>query len=235
MGHSKCRDAVIVNCPVVKCYDNEACNSAKIINFTDSVLCEGLHACHRTEITAAAGTETTVEVEEKVKKSTTFVSCVGSGSCDVAQFDRVDEITFSGVKAGRKVYVERSKLVKCRDGQENTMSCDSFATIETECLYCGRNGCANYINTCRYKILDDKQNDEIRYKKCQPETVIGTNCPDGIEEELQLELSGKEEIDVRNKDDDDTENETNNNDNDDNKRKKQRGMMRGLLRKTIFN
>ena len=70
MGHSKCRDAVITDCPVIKCFDNEACNFAQIINFTDSVLCEGLHACHRTEMIAADSTTTD-------RKPT--VSCIGSG------------------------------------------------------------------------------------------------------------------------------------------------------------
>jgi hypothetical protein len=197
VGHSKCRDALIVDCPIIKCFDNEACNSAKIINFTDSVLCEGLHACHRTEISAPT---TTVPDSSTDRKQSTTVSCIGSGSCDVAQIVGVDEVNFSGVKAGRKVHVEGSKIVKCRDGHDRSFACEGFATLETECLYCGKNGCADHINMCRYKIIgEEKDNDNDskgRYEKCQPEQIIG-NCPAEIEKELQLELSGKEELDVK--------------------------------------
>lgn len=192
MGHSKCRDALIVDCPIIKCFDNEACNSAKIVNFTDSVLCEGLHACHRTEISAAAS---------DIVQSTT-VSCIGSGSCDVAQIVGVDEVNFSGVKAGRKVHVQGSKLVKCHDGHDRSFACEGFATLETECLYCGKDGCADHINMCRFEIIgeEDSDNDndtkDHHYEKCQPEQVVG-NCSADIEKELHLELSGKEELDVK--------------------------------------
>lgn len=198
MGHSKCRDAVITDCPVIKCFDNEACNSAKILNFTDSVLCEGLHACHRTEIIA---------IPNNIRKQPSVVSCIGSGSCDVAQITGADEVIFSGVKAGRKAHVQRSKVVKCHDGNDTSPACEGFATLETLCLYCGKNGCADHINMCRYKIIggeDDKNKDNDnnngddtarQFEKCLPEQVVG-NCSAEIEKELQLELSGKEEIDL---------------------------------------
>jgi len=53
---------------------------------------------------------------------------------------------------------------------------------------------------CRYKIIDgednnDNNNDRNQFEKCQPETIIG-NCPAKMDEELQLELNGKEELDV---------------------------------------
>jgi len=188
MGHSKCRDAVITDCPVIKCFENEACNSAQIINFTDSVLCEGLHACHRTEMFAADSTSTTD------RKQT--VSCVGSGACDVAQIigKNLEQVSCSGVKACRKVHIEGSKLVKCHDGHESAPACESLATFETKCLYCGENGCANHINMCRYKIIGGSDSETNQYQKCQPETLIG-DCPTELEAELSLELSGKEEID----------------------------------------
>jgi len=206
MGHSKCRDALIVDCPVIKCFDNEACNSAKIINFTDSVLCEGLHACHRTEIIAApsfANNNNSIPAH----KTTTYrkqssVSCIGSGSCDVAQITGAEEVNFSGVKAGRKAHVRGSKLVKCHDGHDTSPACEGFATLETECLYCGKNGCADHINMCRYKIIDGEDNNDNdidsnmnQFEKCQPEKITG-NCSAEMEKELQLELNGKEEIDV---------------------------------------
>jgi hypothetical protein len=199
VGHSKCRDALIVDCPVVKCFDNEACTSAKIINFTDSVLCEGLHACHRTEISAASDNNNGV-IDSSTDRKQSTVSCIGSGSCDVAQIVGVDEVNFSGVKAGRKVHVQGSKLVKCHDGHDHSFACEGYATLETECLYCGKGGCADHINMCRFEIIGEEDNDndtkDHHYEKCQPEQIIG-NCPAEIEKQLQLELSGKEELDVK--------------------------------------
>merc|ERR1712224_531035 len=190
-GPYKCRDAVIENCPVVKCVENEACNGAQIINFTDSVLCEGLHACHRTEILAAPAQD-----EASSQQS---VSCIGSGACDVARIvGKIEKVLCTGVKSCRKVTVEGSKLVKCHDGHGQSLACQGFATLETECLYCGKSGCADHINMCRYKIIgeDDDDVDSIRFEKCQPETITGINCPAGLEAELQSELNGKEEIDI---------------------------------------
>ena len=181
MDHSKCRDAVITDCPIIKCFDNEACNSAKIINFTDRVICEGLHACHRTEMPAA--------------DSATDVSCIGSGSCDVAQITgNLEQVSCRGVKACRKVNVIGSKLVKCHQGHERTLACEGFATLETECLYCGKNGCADHINMCRYKIIGEETEND-KYLKCHPDTLIG-NCPADLKTELRLELEGKDEIDI---------------------------------------
>jgi len=190
MGKSKCRDMVITDCPVVKCFDTEACNSAQILNFTHHVLCEGLHACHKTEILADPD-------------STQTISCVGAGACDVAQIhgETIEEVSCSGVKACRKVKVEGAKLVKCHDGHESTPACEGFATMETNCLYCGKNGCADHINMCRYKIIDGKELILKKYEKCMPETLVG-NCSDELQAELELELSGKEQIDM------DTENGT---------------------------
>lgn len=201
MGHSKCRDAIITDCPVIKCFENEACNSAQIINFTDSVLCEGLHACHRTEMIGAASTTTAN------RKQT--VSCIGSGACDVAHIvgENLDQVSCSGVKSCRKVHIEGAKLVKCHDGHDNSPACEGFATLETECLYCGKNGCADHINMCRYKIIgeseseNESESESDRFEKCQPEQLIG-NCPAELESELHLELSGKEEIDVDGEDED---------------------------------
>ena len=187
IGHSKCRDAVITDCPVIKCVENEACNSAQIINFTDSVLCEGLHACHRTEMIAADSTSNTEQT----------VSCLGSGACDVARIvgEDLGQVSCSGVKACRKVQVEGSKLVKCHDGHESTLACEGFATLETKCLYCGKNGCAGYINMCRYKIIGGTDIETNDYLKCEPEKLVG-DCPTELEAELQLELNGKEKIDT---------------------------------------
>lgn len=186
IGKGKCKDVVITACPVVKCAETEACNSAKIFNFTEHVLCEGLHACHRTEILADP---------HSTKRQT--VSCMGSGACDVSLIvgETIEEVTCSGVKGCRKVKVEGAKLVKCNDGRANSPACESLATIETKCLYCGKNGCAAHINMCRYKLLDGVDLDSKDYLKCVPETIVG-DCPGKLEAELQLELNGQEQIDV---------------------------------------
>lgn len=187
MGKSKCRNAVITDCPVIKCFDNEACNSAQIINFTDSVLCEGLHSCHRTEMSAADSTTDSGQT----------VSCVGSGACDVAQISggNIEQVSCSGVKACRKVNIQGAKLVKCNDGHDTTVACEGFATIETNCLYCGKNGCADHINMCRYNIVGGTDGESDNYQKCQPEKLVG-DCPKELEAELHLELSGKVEMDT---------------------------------------
>lgn len=193
IGKSKCRDAVITDCPVVKCGETEACNGAQILNFTESVVCEGLHACHRTEILAASSSGDDSEEEERQQT----VSCLGSGACDVAQIsgDAIEQVSCSGVKACRKVYVHGATLVKCHDGHENTPACEGFATLETNCLYCGKNGCADHVNMCRYRLIGDDQNEYAKHKKCVPETLVG-DCPDELEQELQFELNGREQIDA---------------------------------------
>jgi len=183
-GHYKCKDAVITNCPTIRCVDTEACNGAQIIDFTESVLCEGLHSCHRTEMTAA-------DLSSDSKQT---VSCVGSGACDVAQiFGNIEQVSCSGVKACRKVTVKGSKLVKCHDGHERSLACEGFATLETNCLYCGKNGCAEYINMCRFKLIEENDSETDKYLKCKPESIVG-DCPSELESELRLELSGKEEM-----------------------------------------
>lgn len=188
--HSKCRGAVISDCPVIKCLGSESCTDAEISNFTDSVVCEGVHACHRTEMTAAAS-GATIHHEQTV-------TCIGSGACDVAHIvgNSVDRVSCNGSKACRKVRIEGPKLVKCQNGRDGALACDGFATLETKCVYCGAKGCSDHINTCRYKIIDDIESDSnTSYKKCVPEQVVG-NCSDELKTELQLELTGKEEIDT---------------------------------------
>lgn len=186
VGHYRCKEAVITDCPVIKCVENEACNGAQIINFTDSVLCEGLHSCHRTEMIAA-------DLSSDSKQT---VSCEGSGACDVAQIiGNIEQVSCSGVKACRKVNVKGSKLVKCHNGHDTSVACEGFATLETNCFYCGKNGCASHINMCRYKIIGENDNETDKYLKCAPETIVG-DCPVELESELRLELSGKEKMEV---------------------------------------
>ena len=100
------------------------------------------------------------------------------------------------MKACRKVKVQGAKLVKCHDGSDRTPACEGFATLDTNCVYCGKNGCADHVNMCRYKIIEDEESSsgKKKYVKCEPESVIG-NCPDELEKELEFELNGKEQID----------------------------------------
>jgi len=228
VGQSKCRDVVIKNCPSVKCVSNEACMSAKIYNVTRSVLCDGLHACHRTEIRAAPTTKS--------------VSCIGSESCDVTQVygyvEEYDEnkpppasppffeINCEGVKACRKIHAENVGLVKCHGGTNRKPACDSLATFDkVGCLYCGKDGCADHINTCRYKLLpaadNNDDNNNIKFTKCLPESIVGNEniCPVDLQDELKLELSGTIE--------DVTTSNTKNGDNDNGSDIRQRRMVRG--------
>ena len=186
LGHYSCKDAVITDCPTIKCVENEACYDAQIINFTKSVLCEGAHACHRTEMTAA--------VSDSSSDSHQTVSCQGAGACDVAQITGpLKQVSCSGVKSCRKANIKDSKLVKCHDGKGKSFACEGLATLQTDCLYCGRSGCAGYINMCRYKIIGENDKETDKYIKCKPETIVG-NCPAELEAELRLELNGKEEV-----------------------------------------
>jgi len=240
IGHSACRDAIITDCPRIKCVESEACNNAVISNFTESVLCEGLHSCHRTNITVASATESNT--------GETKVLCVGSSACDVAQISgaddgstMIDEIKFVGVKAGRKVHVENAKLIKCQDGKDTTKACDSLSTFRNvQCLYCGKDGCADHINTCRYKLWDENQdgNDEdanqenfVTYEKCIPETVtgVGDYCPAGLEEELRMELNGEVQMGevVVTSSSSSSEENTGGGDRRKTKRKNRRGSIRG--------
>lgn len=177
-GKRKCQEAVIVDCPIVKCFDVEACNKAQIINFTHAVLCEGSHSCHYTEMIAA----------ENVPNPQT-VHCHGTQACDVAHImGDIDVVSCDGAQSCRRTHVEGSKLVKCRQGTEQNPACTGSASFETSCLYCGKDGCAGYINMCRYKILGS---DEEKFAPCFTNYVKGNNCPVGIQHILNLELAGK--------------------------------------------
>jgi hypothetical protein len=177
-GKRQCEEAVIVDCPVVKCSNIEACFKAQIINFTHSVLCEGSHSCHYTELIAAADVP-----------NPQTVRCNGKGACDVAHIiGDVDEVSCDGAQSCRKARVEGSKLVKCRQGTEQNPACSESATFETSCLYCGKDGCAGYINMCRYKIIGS---DDDTFAPCFQNYVEGNSCPVGIQHLLNLELAGK--------------------------------------------
>lgn len=195
VGSSKCRDAVIEHCPVIRCGENESCNSAQILEFTDYVTCEGTHACHRANMTASD------------LGNGPIVRCSGGGACDVAVIKgrSLDEVTCTGPKSCRKAHIEGPRIVRCHEGHESARACEGSSTFETRCLYCGKNGCEEYINMCKYKIITGdyeatSDGDGIHnvfetesYQTCEPETLMG-DCPDGSESQLHLELTGLEEI-----------------------------------------
>ena len=199
LGHSKCRNATITNCAIVHCDENEACNGAHILNVTSAVYCIGLHACHRTTITAAAAADDAVgPLGTAATAAKTYVACVGSGACDVAQIYQMQHVEIRGVKAGRKIHVEQAEVVTCTAGSIRNRACDSCATfLQIACLACGPYGCAEHINTCRYQLLsiDDAEKEtpsstRIQYQKCQPDTIAGGNhCPAGLQDALEVEFS----------------------------------------------
>jgi hypothetical protein len=164
-GKSKCKNAIIENCSIIKCSDTEACFTAQIIDFTQSVICTGLHSCHLTEIQAAATGETD-----------RAVICEGPTACAKANiYGNLQQVSCVGGKACRHTSVKGAKLIKCQDGAETAPACLNLATFQTDCLYCGTNGCSSRINQCRYKSLDATPDDP--YNRCQPGTIVGNNCP----------------------------------------------------------
>lgn len=193
-GPSKCRDLVIDDCPQVKCVQNEACTKTAINNVLESVLCEGPHSCHRTNITFA-------NANGKIQG----VGCLGFEACDVARISgpTLEQVECRGPKSCRKVHIEDAQFVMCHEGHENSLACDGFATIEAGCLFCGKMGCEEHVNTCRYKIRTQDGFESDKYLKCKPEQLIG-NCPHDMEEDLQTELHGVVEIDLHKEDGDRT-------------------------------
>merc|ERR1712224_241666 len=109
----------------------------------------------------------------------------------------------------------------------------------------GRDGCADHINTCRYKLWDENSSDQdandanqenfVTYEKCVPETVtgVGDYCPAGLEEELRLELNGEvqmgEVVAVTSSSSSSSSEENTGGDLRKTKRKYRRGSIRGLL------
>jgi hypothetical protein len=181
-GPSKCENAQIVGCPIIKCAGTEACHFTQILEFTEHVRCDGLHSCHFAEI---VGAEVTQENEEGAPEQT--VSCLNGLACAKAHIvgkGGLTQVTCKGIKACRKTAVSGSKRVKCQDGAKNASACLNAASFETECLYCGYEGCEKRINQCRYRIPGGDE----KYAICPQEAVTGT-CPEGWEAELKLELS----------------------------------------------
>lgn len=198
-GKSKCRDAIITDCPAVKCGDIEACLDARILNFTETVSCEGKHACHRTEMLAAAavvGEEEDGDDDEDDddKKPPMSVSCLGTGACDYARISgtSIAQVSCSGDKACRKIRIEGAKVVKCHHGSDIYPACQGLSTFDTECLYCGKNGCLGKMNGCKYRIIGEGTNSKFqKFKTCPAETVVGDGCSDELRAELRFELSGE--------------------------------------------
>jgi hypothetical protein len=174
-GKSKCKNAIIKDCPIVKCSDTEACLSAQIVHFTQFVTCTGLHSCHRTEIQAAS-----------TSSFARTVTCQGNVACAMASISGdLQQVSCIGDKACRHTNVEGAKLVKCHRGSETAVACLNLASFQTDCMYCGDYGCSNRINQCRFKSLDATPDDA--YSKCLPGTIVGNNCPTNLTGEMKLD------------------------------------------------
>jgi hypothetical protein len=106
----------------------------------------------------------------------------------------------SGPKAGRKTFVENADVIECRNGTDKSKACDSFATLNTKCLFCDPNhGCADHINTCRYRMISDDTDEDAleqtkKYDKCHPGTLLGgDSCPIELRNEFAKSTSKDEE------------------------------------------
>mmetsp|Transcript_60564 Transcript_60564/g.148590 ORF Transcript_60564/g.148590 Transcript_60564/m.148590 type:complete len:312 (+) Transcript_60564:254-1189(+) len=179
IGKSKCKNAIIENCPYVKCHESEACYQATITNVTETVECLGMHSCHKSQIYFAP------KASEDEYQS---IDCHDRSACDVTHIEGpdVDLVSCKGPKACRKVVIDVGGAVKCHHGHHNFEACDNFATIDADCLYCGYEGCAAKINQCRVKLHETHLGD--KYSKCQPEQVVG-HCPASLHQELKFELA----------------------------------------------
>jgi hypothetical protein len=178
-GIKRCHSGIIENCPVVKCAGKEACFQAKIINATKSMTCDGAYACHRTDMRLLDN------AEEKPS-----VTCKGATSCEYATMEgAMKHVSCWGGKACRRAVIKGAEVVKCHNGVENNPACFHLATFETQCLYCGVQGCDVHKNQCRVKLLgEDGEPIADKYEKCTVENIMG-NCPEVLREELKLELS----------------------------------------------
>ena len=179
IGKSKCKNAIIENCPYVKCHESEACYQTTITNVTGTVECLGMHSCHKSQIYFAP------KASEDEYQS---VDCHDRSACDVTHIEGpdVDLVSCKGPKACRKVAIDVGGTIKCHHGHHNYEACDNFATLEAGCLYCGYEGCAPKINQCRVKLHGTHLGD--KYNKCPTEDVVG-HCPASLRQELQFELA----------------------------------------------
>jgi hypothetical protein len=180
-GIYRCKDA-IMSCDKIHCDGSESCKGA-VAEFTESMTCSGLHSCHYANMTHSPTSNTKV-------MEPASVLCEGNGSCDVAIIDGPEQlrVTCFGGRACRKAKIT-ANTIHCTQGSRQYKACTGSASLQTECLACGLNGCERHINECRYSILSDEQED---YLKCQPETLQGT-CDSQIKKLFHKELSGDEQ------------------------------------------
>jgi hypothetical protein len=192
-NRSICNSALIHNCPKVKCLGQEACTGAFIENFTHEVICDGLHACHKTRMVAASG--------ERVEFARNVV-CQGSGACNVAIIDSNDaqamNVVCLGSKACRKANIQTGEgTVTCAAGSTTSyQACEGSSIITAKCLICQENGCGSAINRCKYQTsINDP------FVKC--EGTVGAcqelnNTITLAQQEEQDELAGGQQDDQDN-------------------------------------
>jgi hypothetical protein len=177
-GDNQCKDFRISNCDKVICWGLEACTRVQITNVTSSVSCEGTHSCHRTEVLGL------LDAQNKPK-----VECIGDGACDVAVLEGLEEVDCLGFKACRKAHIKANNI-KCSGGQQRYNACD-LVYFHTHCLYCGVHGC--HHNSCHVKVLggdvmalDPDDEDPMTYEGCALESLTG-ECPEKWASELDYE------------------------------------------------
>jgi hypothetical protein len=179
-NRSICNSAVIQNCPKVKCQGQQVCMNATIQDFTHEVICDGLHACRRTQMVASSAP---VEFARNVV-------CQGSGACDVATIDSNDaqamDVKCLGSKACRKAKINvGAGTVTCVSGSSKYQACEGSTSITAKCLNCLRNGCGRAINMCKYQTSVDDP-----FVKCEGTTGACQELITTAQQEEQDELAG---------------------------------------------
>jgi hypothetical protein len=182
-----CHSSLIQNCPKVQCQGQEACANATITNFTHEVICDGLHACHLTQMVAAS---------ERVEFARNVV-CQGGGACNVAIIDsnnaQAMNVLCLGSKACRKAEITSGEgTVRCTAGSSRYQACEGSTRITAKCLICQENGCdSRAINKCKYQTSANAP-----FVKC--EETVGA-CEESIttaQQEEQDELAGGKQDDA---------------------------------------
>mmetsp|Transcript_99545 Transcript_99545/g.149058 ORF Transcript_99545/g.149058 Transcript_99545/m.149058 type:complete len:256 (+) Transcript_99545:108-875(+) len=182
-GDNQCKDFRITNCDQVICWGLEACTRAQITNVTTLVSCEGQHSCHRTEVLGLKSSNN--------KNMPPNVECIGNQACDVAILENVGEVECLGFQACRKAHM-KAGAIKCTGGESGRAACDQVY-LHTHCVYCGVNGCGSH--NCNVKLLvggddvmaeDPEEDDPTTYEYCDLESMMG-ECPKEWAAQLEYE------------------------------------------------
>jgi len=190
-GDRACYGYVIDHCHSILCEGMEACNQANITRITGPVQCLDTHACHHTNIHAVPGSEDA------------NAACNGSGACDVTSMTNMNRVICNGSKGCRKARIH-ANMVQCSKGGTRYKACSaSAAIIFKDCLYCGRQGCENVYNMCRYRNSDEIVNENYwdthwmgdEWTPCPLNEILGECNPEWTTqfEDEQLEEEAKQD------------------------------------------